>query len=433
MEHRSWWLVAAIMIGGVVVALFGEVIWGAFHPDPCPSRTAVDTDREDFPEMSAGTKMGRANAVPSFARQHEMDCASCHTAVPHLNSMGREFKQAGYQIPGPDEPDFQGQRQIGETYLAPDESPFSVVGESTLFETSSETDLTTDPIAAVKLLFGGSVFDGGSAYMYLDYHDGHIGAGGRLGAHPSPYLNLYAGIGDPFDIDPYNTLHGHELTAAHAHGTSPYAAVSGRADSLYYSVGAAGGEVGTQLTDEWATTGRLAYDVVPEVQVGLLGRFGQEPTAEDIDDDHQHLSMLRQAHQVDDHDDDHYDDHDDDHSERQEMLEIGADTNIAVDDNLHLLGLAELEMSGDGLDETAFTGSTDVYYTYMADNRPLFMPLAGLEYERASGEDTVSVVGNVSSYLVSNARVGLEYDQQLVVPEGHDRAYQFTGFAHWQW
>lgn len=103
--HR-WGIMAVVTIVVAAGALFAEVIWGAFHPDPCPSRTTVGTDSRDFPEMSAGSKMGRANALPNFARQHEMECTDCHTAVPHLNAMGREYKQSGFRLPGPDEPDF---------------------------------------------------------------------------------------------------------------------------------------------------------------------------------------------------------------------------------------------------------------------------------------------------------------------------------------
>ena len=37
-----------------------------------------------------------AKAVPSFARQNQLPCSSCHTQWPQLNDYGREFKESGY-------------------------------------------------------------------------------------------------------------------------------------------------------------------------------------------------------------------------------------------------------------------------------------------------------------------------------------------------
>ena len=42
---------------------------------------------------------GAAHAVPSFARQTGVDCASCHiTGFTELTSFGRQFKLRGYSI-----------------------------------------------------------------------------------------------------------------------------------------------------------------------------------------------------------------------------------------------------------------------------------------------------------------------------------------------
>ena len=37
-------------------------------------------------------------AIPSFARQMNMPCSSCHTIFPELNSFGRAFKLNGYTL-----------------------------------------------------------------------------------------------------------------------------------------------------------------------------------------------------------------------------------------------------------------------------------------------------------------------------------------------
>jgi len=41
---------------------------------------------------------GKAQAVPSFARQTGMDCSACHTVFPELNKFGRQFKMTGYNV-----------------------------------------------------------------------------------------------------------------------------------------------------------------------------------------------------------------------------------------------------------------------------------------------------------------------------------------------
>ncbi len=41
---------------------------------------------------------GSARALPSFARQMNMQCAACHTEFPLLNAFGRQFKLAGYTL-----------------------------------------------------------------------------------------------------------------------------------------------------------------------------------------------------------------------------------------------------------------------------------------------------------------------------------------------
>lgn len=42
----------------------------------------------------------KANAVPSFARQTNMPCSSCHTNPPELTPLGRTFKLNGYTMKG---------------------------------------------------------------------------------------------------------------------------------------------------------------------------------------------------------------------------------------------------------------------------------------------------------------------------------------------
>ena len=46
--------------------------------------------------MCALISLGRANSVPSFARQTGLSCNVCHRNPPELTSFGRRFKLMGY-------------------------------------------------------------------------------------------------------------------------------------------------------------------------------------------------------------------------------------------------------------------------------------------------------------------------------------------------
>ena len=52
--------------------------------------------------LLAATTLGlmppAARALPSFARQMDMQCIQCHTDFPVLNTFGREFKLSGYTL-----------------------------------------------------------------------------------------------------------------------------------------------------------------------------------------------------------------------------------------------------------------------------------------------------------------------------------------------
>src|SRR5580692_9149800 len=41
---------------------------------------------------------GKANAVPSYARQTGLACEACHTVFPQLTPFGRVFKASGYTL-----------------------------------------------------------------------------------------------------------------------------------------------------------------------------------------------------------------------------------------------------------------------------------------------------------------------------------------------
>src|SRR5690349_11667679 len=48
------------------------------------------------------TAVGRADAVPAFARKYKTACTTCHTIFPKLNPFGEQFRRNNYRFPGID-------------------------------------------------------------------------------------------------------------------------------------------------------------------------------------------------------------------------------------------------------------------------------------------------------------------------------------------
>jgi hypothetical protein len=76
----------------------------------CPDPTAPWISRLGCPVWSRASAVGglllaavlmspsTARALPSFARQLNMQCFDCHTEFPVLNQFGRQFKLTGYTL-----------------------------------------------------------------------------------------------------------------------------------------------------------------------------------------------------------------------------------------------------------------------------------------------------------------------------------------------
>ncbi|HEY0720818.1 MAG TPA: cytochrome C [Gammaproteobacteria bacterium] len=61
-----------------------------------------------------------AQAVPSYSRQTQLDCATCHTVFPQLTPYGRQFKLSGYTaVSGPFSAQSQPNLRLSEDVMAP--------------------------------------------------------------------------------------------------------------------------------------------------------------------------------------------------------------------------------------------------------------------------------------------------------------------------
>ena len=58
-----------------------------------------------------------AEAIPAFARKYSLNCATCHTAPPRLNTFGERFLENGYQLPGTEDGGITGKKNLGDLSL----------------------------------------------------------------------------------------------------------------------------------------------------------------------------------------------------------------------------------------------------------------------------------------------------------------------------
>ncbi len=58
-----------------------------------------------------------AQAIPAFARKYNINCTTCHTAVPVLNPFGQRFLENGYQLPGTEDGGITGKKKLGDLTL----------------------------------------------------------------------------------------------------------------------------------------------------------------------------------------------------------------------------------------------------------------------------------------------------------------------------
>ncbi|MBI5411096.1 MAG: hypothetical protein HZA21_03795 [Nitrospirae bacterium] len=63
------------------------------------------------------TMKPEAQAVPAFARKYNLNCQSCHTRFPRLNTFGERFLENGYQLPGTEDGGITGKKRLGDLTL----------------------------------------------------------------------------------------------------------------------------------------------------------------------------------------------------------------------------------------------------------------------------------------------------------------------------
>jgi hypothetical protein len=168
-----------------------------------------------------------SSALPSYARQMDMQCTACHTEFPILTDMGRQFKLSGYTMSANDtnlppiafmiQPSFTqtaaGQQGGAAPGFADNNnyatSQFSIFYAGRLFGPYASKVFGADSAAATFLnkfgIFNQTTYDGVGKAWSWDNTDLRYADMGTLGGHSASYgvyINNNPTLQDPWNSTP---------------------------------------------------------------------------------------------------------------------------------------------------------------------------------------------------------------------------------------
>jgi len=110
-----------------------------------------------------------SQAIPAFAQRENLNCNSCHSAVPALNGIGRNYKLQGYEMPGQQ----RGRRpaRLGNTNVLEGILPISAGIVAGPFDKKDSGETKVRAIHEVELMVAGQIAQGFSGFIELEAED----------------------------------------------------------------------------------------------------------------------------------------------------------------------------------------------------------------------------------------------------------------------
>ncbi|HHN74234.1 MAG TPA: hypothetical protein ENK10_03315 [Acidobacteria bacterium] len=367
-----------------------------------------------------------AQAIPAFARKHNLSCATCHVAMPYLNSTGRAFKEAGYRMPDEDgivDPEAQPNKKLSDRLVFDKNFPVAARIKGYIYDKKKDSKKQIRPLHEVSILSGGNFWDTGSWFIELegeDEEDFATSIHGTFGWHPSRAANIRAGIGSILHVDPYNSLQdGMRLTAANKRalsigteedaslrGAAQFINFYGRKGKFFYMAGYSAGNNNPEGNNPQDILGRVAYDFTPDKMVGGFYFDGTHTvgTTDPMDVD---------------------------------IKRYGIDWNLAFGD-LYLDGMwmksetdyGPVLLKANGT-QTNTAGFAEFFYTSKRGGSPFFVPLIRYDWtELNDGADQyATITGQLGFYVIENAKLAFEYSKDTEVAYGQAKADRVTVLA----
>lgn len=349
-----------------------------------------------------------ANAIPAFARKNSISCSVCHSAWPALNKVGRDYKENGYRFAPLQVPNIKV-----SDHLKWDESlPVSVVLVARPYDKKDSGETKIRALHEAELMIGGPMGENMSGFFEMEAEDEDTNARGldvgiplaQLTYNQSAAFNLQFSYGGVMYFDPYNTYtDSRRLTRGHLTTLGSYGGADndeglrsahqnitafGRpVNNVFYGV-SIGGSGGDAEGEEPATImARVAYDVTPDIMVGLLSVSGTCAASSvvgaacPVDRDFDRTALDIQA-------------------VIQKSLTITAVVMSATDDN----PTATAELENDAMYIQAF-------YVDRSNGRTNWAPLIRYDsYDKNDGAESISEITlGMNYYFSDNVRGMFEY------------------------
>ena len=359
-----------------------------------------------------------ANAVPNFARKHDLNCSACHTAFPQLNATGRGFKEAGYRFPDKEKVVDQ---EISDFLQLEEHIPMSAILVARPYDKKDSGDTKNRALHEVELIIAGNIAKQWSGYVEIEGEDENdfdpeIGPAVLTYNH-SKEINVQFVWGPTFWADPYGIVGDHfRMTRGHVgaidqrfggaddngrfRSKRQNVGVYGRlADRIFYNANWSGVADDAEGENASIYSGLIAYDITDDIMIGAFGISGEN---EDEDRDFSRYGIQFQADVAD--------------TRIQAIYVAGTDDRMLGDPR------------GPGEDDND-AWSVQVFHTFLNDTlRPTWVPLVRYDtFESNDGADSFDELTlNLSYYFTQNIRAMVEYWDRFDAPTSADEDSRVT-------
>jgi len=350
-----------------------------------------------------------ANAVPAFARKHELNCSACHTAYPQLSATGRQFKENGYRFLTAEKA--SNALEISDFLQLEEHVPISGILVARPYDEKDSGERKLRALHEVEIIVAGNIARNWSGYFEIEAED-ETGfelelAPAVLSYNHSKEFNIQLVYGPTFWADSYGIIGDHfRLTRGHVgaidqrfggadadgrfRATRQNVGVFGRfSDRFFYNVNYSGKAEDAEGEKASIASGLFNVDITDGI---MLGAFVMDGTDEATDRDFNRTGLQFQGDFTD--------------------LRIQALYITASDDR------DALDPRGPGEDDND-TASLQAFYTFRDDTlRPTFVPLIRFDtYETNDGADSFDEVTlNIGYYFNQNIKAYFEYWDRYDAP-----------------
>jgi hypothetical protein len=228
-----------------------------------------------------------SQAIPAFAERENINCNSCHSAVPALNGIGRNYKLQGYVMPGqqrPARPNPRGNLNVLESIL-----PISAGIIARPFDKKDSGETKVRAIHEIELMVAGQIAQGVSGFIELeaeDEDDFDVKASIIQGTFSlNSALNFQVSRAPSFYFDPYNSYTNSRRVTINRNSVIDQSfggadndsslrrlrqnlTVFGKANNFFYGLSFSGVANDNEGEDASTVISRVAYEFNPNFILG---------------------------------------------------------------------------------------------------------------------------------------------------------------------